>query len=191
MQNGELMLIAIGLAMDACAVAICKGMSIRHVTLRQTFLVAGYFGGFQALMPWIGYLLGMRFAQTARTLDHWIAFVLLGFIGLNMIRESREEQQKMDTAFGVCAMLPLAIATSIDALAVGVTFAFLDVTLGPALLIIGVTTFIISAVGVQIGHCVGSQIQAGAELIGGVVLILIAIKILVQHLGILGAPCFV
>jgi len=185
MGTGELFLIALGLSMDAFAVSICKGLSLRRLKLRHALLAGLYFGGFQFLMPVIGWLLGYRFEAMIKAVDHWIAFFLLLFIGGNMIRESFSEAEKLDDDFGFTAMLPLAVATSIDALAVGVTFAFLEVRILPASLMIGVTTFVLSATGVWIGKLFGERFKSGAERLGGVILILIGAKILLEHLGIL------
>jgi putative Mn2+ efflux pump MntP len=182
----ELFILAVGLSMDAFAVSICKGLSIRSLKLRQALIVGLWFGVFQALMPAIGYLLGSSFAGLIQSVDHWIAFVLLALIGGNMIREGiggDEEDCDPSLAFGV--MFMLAVATSIDALAVGVTFAFLGVDLIPAVTLIGVTTFVISAVGVKIGNVFGSRYKAKAEIFGGAVLVLIGVKILLEHLGVL------
>lgn len=184
----ELFLIAIGLSMDAFAVSICKGLSVRQLRLRHMALAGLYFGAFQGLMPLIGYVLGASFSNVITAYDHWITFVLLALIGGNMIREAlhddEEEEQNADFSFRV--MLPLAVATSIDALAVGVSFAFLKVIILQAVLLIGVTTFCFSAAGVKIGNLFGSCYQAKAELAGGIILILIGTKILLEHLGILG-----
>ena len=182
----ELFLIAVGLSMDACAVSICKGLATGQVRPRHAVTAGIYFGGFQALMPLMGYLLGVRFQSMIVAFDHWIAFVLLGFIGFNMIRESREEAECMDCSFGFRAMLPLAVATSIDALAVGVSFAFLKVNIMAAVVFIGCVTFVFSAAGVKIGSVFGARYKSKAELLGGVVLILMGTKILLEHLGILG-----
>ena len=188
MQLWELFLIAVGLSMDAFAVSICKGLSVPRATPRHALTVGLYFGGFQALMPLIGYLLGSRLEHLITSVDHWIAFVLLGFIGVNMIREARggEEEEELSGSFGLRAMLPLAVATSIDALAVGITFAFLRVDILPAVSFIGVITFTLSALGVLAGNQLGSRFQAGAQYLGGAVLILMGFKILLEHLGILG-----
>ena len=149
-------------------------------------LIAGlYFGGFQALMPLIGYLLGVQFQSLIQQFDHWIAFVLLSLIGLSMIKESREEADELNDSFSFKTMLPLAVATSIDALAVGVTFAFLQVDIVPAVSFIGVTTFILSAIGIRIGNIFGCKYKSRAELVGGIVLIVMGIKILLEHLGVL------
>ena len=145
-----------------------------------------YFGGFQALMPLAGYLLGSRFQSMIQRVDHWIAFVLLALIGANMVRESRGEAEHLDDSFTPGTMLPLAVATSIDALAVGVTFAFLNVRIIPAAALIGVTTFALSAIGMRLGNVFGARYQARAELAGGIVLILMGVKILLEHTGILG-----
>ena len=186
MSLWELFVIAVGLSMDAFAVSICKGLATGKVRLRHAVTAGVYFGGFQALMPLIGYLLGVRFQSMITAFDHWIAFVLLGIIGINMIRESREEAETLDCDFSFRAMLPLAVATSIDALAVGVTFAFLNVRIIPAAALIGVTTFALSAIGVRLGSVFGARYQARAELAGGIVLILMGVKILLEHTGILG-----
>ena len=182
----ELFLIAVGLSMDAFAVSICKGLSVRKAQPRHMLCVGLYFGGFQALMPAIGYLLGTQFAGLIESVDHWIAFVLLAFIGGNMVREAlSHEEESLDDSFSVKTMLPLAVATSIDALATGVTFAFLRVNIVPAVLFIGCTTFALSALGLQIGNIFGTKYKSRAELFGGVVLILMGCKILLEHLGVL------
>ena len=183
----ELFLIAVGLSMDAFAVSICKGLSVRKAEPRHSLIVGAYFGGFQALMPAIGYVLGRQFESLITSVDHWIAFVLLGIIGGNMIREAlKGEQEELDDSFTFRTMLPLAIATSIDALAMGVTFAFLQVQIVPAVLFIGVTTFVLSAIGLKVGNVFGAKYKSRAELFGGVVLVLMGVKILLEHLGILG-----
>lgn len=181
----ELICIAVGLSMDAFAVAICKGLSLRECTWQKQGIVGLYFGVFQAGMPLLGYLLGMQFKEMITSIDHWIAFVLLGIIGANMIKEgfSKEEisDEKTDR-LSVKEMLGLAVATSIDALAVGVTFAFLQVEIIPAVCIIGITTFILSAAGVKIGNIFGTRYKSKAEIAGGVILIFMGVKILVEHL---------
>ena len=189
MQILELILVAIGLSMDALAVSICKGLSVSRVQPKHALAVGLYFGGFQALMPLIGYLLGIRFQTLISAFDHWMAFILLALIGVNMIRESQsdDEEASMDAAFGPRAMLPLAVATSIDALAIGVTFAFLDVSIVPAVILIGCITCAISAGGIYLGRVVGERFQSRAEAAGGIVLVLLGIKILLEHLGFLGA----
>ena len=185
MSFWELFLIAVGLSMDAFAVSVCKGLSVKKVEPKHLGLVGLYFGGFQALMPLLGWLLGYRFEAAIASVDHWIAFVLLALIGGNMIRESFSEDEEQSDDFGFRVMLPLAVATSIDALAVGVTFAFLSVRILPAICLIGLTTFLLSGLGVWIGFRFGSRFQAHAERAGGIILILIGLKILLEHLGIL------
>ena len=183
MSLWELFLIAVGLSMDAFAVSVCKGLSVRKMKLKHALLCGLYFGGFQALMPLLGYLLGTQFQGLIERIDHWIAFVLLGLIGFNMIREAKEDDDLNDS-FAFRTMLPLALATSIDALAVGATFAFLKVEILPAVCLIGATTFVLSAIGVKIGNVFGTKYKSCAELAGGVILIFLGIKILLEHLGI-------
>ena len=179
----ELFILALGLSMDAFAVSICKGLSVPKLQAKHCLICGVYFGGFQALMPLLGWLLGIRFQSLITNIDHWIAFVLLAVIGANMMKESfSKEEECPDASFGFKTMLTLAVATSIDALAVGVTFAFLDVTIVPAVLLIGATTFVCSAVGVKIGNVFGNRFQSKAEFLGGVVLIAIGLKILIEHL---------
>lgn len=185
MEILELVILSIGLAMDAFAVSICKGLSVKKVKPKHYLIVGGYFGGFQALMPLVGYLLGISFQQFIVSIDHWIAFILLGIIGINMIKESFEDDENVNASFSFKDMLPLAVATSIDALAVGITFAFLQVNIALAVTLIGVITFIFSTVGIKIGVIFGDKFKNKAELLGGVVLILIGLKILLDHLGIL------
>lgn len=180
----ELFLIAVGLSMDAFAVSICKGLSVKKLSPKHVLLVGVYFGGFQFLMPVIGYLLGFRFEHLITNIDHWIAFVLLAFIGGNMIKESFGKSEELNDDFGFKTMLLMAVATSIDALAVGITFAFLNVSIIPAASLIGVTTFIIAAVGIYIGNVFGAKYKSKAELAGGIILVLIGVKILLEHLGI-------
>ena len=187
MQLWELFVIAVGLSMDAFAVSICKGLSVPQMKYRHCAIAGIYFGGFQALMPLAGYLLGTGFSSMIERIDHWIAFVLLGLIGGNMIREAiKGEEEEMCDSFGIKAMFPMAVATSIDALAVGVTFAFLGVKIIPAVSFIGVITFVFSAIGVVIGNIFGAKFKSKAEFAGGVVLILMGLKILLEHLGIIG-----
>ena len=181
----ELFIIAVGLSMDAFAVSVCKGLSVPRAKKSHLIITGLYFGGFQALMPLIGYLLGVNFRHMITSVDHWNAFILLALIGVNMIREAREESEELDASFSVKAMLPLAIATSIDALAVGITFAFLHVQIVPAITFIGVTTFILSVIGVKIGNLFGAKYKSYAEIAGGIVLILLGTKILLEHLGFL------
>lgn len=182
----DLIIIAIGLSMDAFAVSICKGLSVPRIGRRHVMAVGLYFGGFQALMPVIGYLLGRQFEGMISGIDHWIAFLLLAVIGGNMAREaisSDEDDIDSDSAsFGPKSMLPLAVATSIDALAVGVTFAFLGVNIVPAVTVIGLTTFALSAGGLHIGHSFGTRYKSKSELAGGIILICLGGKILVEHL---------
>lgn len=179
----ELLILALGLSMDAFAVSICKGLSVPKLRPKHCLICGVYFGGFQALMPLIGWALGIRFQSMITNIDHWIAFVLLAVIGANMIKESfSKEEECPDASFGFKTMLTLAVATSIDALAVGVTFAFLDVNIVPAVLLIGATTFVCSAVGVKIGNVFGNRFQSKAEFLGGLVLIGIGLKILIEHL---------
>lgn len=184
MGIGELFLLAVGLSMDAFAVSICKGLSVRKLRPKHMVICGLYFGGFQALMPLLGWLLGIRFQSLITNVDHWIAFILLTVIGANMLRESRsrDADEAPNDSFDFKTMLPLAVATSIDALAVGVTFAFLDVSIVPAISFIGVITFICSAAGVKIGNVFGLRYKSKAELLGGVVLIAIGLKILIEHL---------
>ena len=182
----QLFVLAVGLSMDAFAVSVCKGLSIRELKLRHALVVGAWFGAFQALMPAAGWLLGSAFAELIKSVDHWIAFVLLVLIGGNMIREAfGHEDADADPSLAPVTMLLLAVATSIDALAVGVTFAFLGVDILPAVTLIGVCTFLLSAAGVKIGNVFGSRYKSGAELAGGVVLVLIGVKILLEHLGVL------
>ena len=188
MHLWELFIIALGLSMDAFAVAVCKGLSVRKASPRHALTAGLYFGGFQALMPLTGYLLGNQFSGYIERFDHWIAFVLLALIGFNMIKESREEEKEEEKPYaGVNfkELLILAVATSIDALAVGVTFAFLQVNIVPAITIIGCTTFVISIAGVYVGNVFGSRYKSRAELTGGIILILIGLKILLEHLGVI------
>ena len=188
MSLWELFLIAVGLSMDAFAVSICKGLSVGAVRPRHALTAGLWFGGFQALMPLLGWLLGSRFQALITSVDHWIAFVLLCAIGGNMVRESRTcgAWREMDASFAPKVMLPLAVATSIDALAIGVTFAFLQVDILSAVCFIGAVTFVFSSAGVKVGSVFGTRYQSKAELFGGVVLIGMGIKILLEHLGVLG-----
>ena len=186
MSLWELFVIAVGLSMDACAVSVCKGLSVPRVLLRHSLICGAYFGLFQAVMPLIGWLLGVQFQTVIASIDHWIAFILLGIIGFNMIRESREEEEEcLDCSFHFRAMLPLAVATSIDALAVGVTFAFLQVDIVSAVCFIGVTTFVLSGLGVKIGNIFGNKFEKKAQIAGGLILIGLGVKILLEHLGVL------
>jgi putative Mn2+ efflux pump MntP len=180
----EIMVIAVGLSMDAFAVSITLGLSTKKIRVIEYLLPGIYFGFFQALMPFIGYYGGTTFSDKVQHLGHWITFVLLGLIGGNMIREgfSKKDEEINENPFKLYKMLLLAIATSIDALAVGVTFAFFKINILSAILIIGLTTFIISIGGVKIGNIFGIKYKSKAEILGGVVLVLIGIKILIEHL---------
>ena len=188
----ELLLIGVGLSMDAFAVSICQGISMTKIKWGHALTVGLYFGGFQALMPFTGWMLGSQFAGRIQQYDHWVAFVLLLLIGGNMIREalSGEEDEAEDAAIGAGLdhkkLFLMAIATSIDALAVGVTFAFLDIAILPAIGIIGTTTFFISVAGVAVGCWFGARYKKRAEITGGVILVLLGVKILLEHLGVIG-----
>lgn len=186
MSIWDLFILAVGLSMDAFAVSVCKGLSLGKIKPKHMCIAGAWFGGFQALMPLIGYFLGSFFAEMIEKYDHWVAFILLAIIGGNMIKESFGKDEKVDSSMDVKSMLLLAIATSIDALAVGVTFAFLQVQIVPAVSFIGVITFIFSAVGVKIGSLFGTKYKSKAELFGGIVLVLIGIKILLEGIGVLG-----
>lgn len=191
MGIAELLLIAVGLSMDALAVSVCKGLGMKAgINLKHTFLIALFFGGFQALMPFIGWLVGSRFEKYMTAYDHWIAFALLCFIGGKMLYEcifkKGEDTVESESDLDVKELFVLAIATSIDALAVGVTFALLpDVNIGTSVLLIGLTTFLLSGIGVFIGNRFGSRFEKKAEIAGGVILILIGLKILLEHLGVI------
>lgn len=181
-----LFITAVGLSMDAFAVAICKGLAMKKLLWKKALIIGLWFGGFQALMPTIGYLLGTRFESYVTAIDHWIAFVLLALIGANMVKESfSKEEESSNDAVDFKTMFLLAIATSIDALAVGVTYAFLQVRIVPAVSFIGVITFTLSIVGVKIGNVFGLKYKSKAELTGGIILIVMGIKILLEHLGLL------
>ena len=183
----ELFVIAVGLSMDAFAVSICKGLSVRELKPKHALTVGVYFGGFQMLMPLIGFALGVRDRSCVAKGDSLNPGGRRGLISANMIRESREhDEENLSDSFSFGTMLPLAVATSIDALAVGVTFAFLQVSILPAVCFIGATTFVLSCIGIRIGHVFGLKYKSRAELFGGAVLILMGIKILLEHLGVLG-----
>jgi len=183
----ELFLLAVGLSMDALAAAICIGLSMQRITLKKSATVGAYFGVFQAAMPLVGYLVATLFANAITAIDHWIAFALLCFLGVKMIIGSlkKEETDDEEASLSIAAMLPLAIATSIDALAVGVSLAFLKVDILPAVLFIGIVTFSLSAIGVKIGNLFGMRFKSKAELAGGVILVLIGAKILLEHSGVI------
>ncbi len=197
----ELFIIAVGLSMDAFAVAICKGLSMKRMSYKKAGIVGCFFGGFQALMPLIGYFLATQFKGYITSIDHWIAFALLTIIGINMIRESRTNKcctcgeageaageaacEIVEEPFSFKSMTVLALATSIDALAIGVTFAFLQVNILPAVSMIGITTFCLSIIGVKIGNVFGAKFESKAELAGGIILIAMGLKILLDHLGVI------
>ena len=189
MRFFELFFIAVGLAMDAFAVSISKGLALHEVHPKDAALVGAWFGFFQGMMPAIGYFLGTRFRAQIEAVDHWVAFGILAFIGINMLREALSEKEEKDDdsapSLSPRAMLPLAVATSIDALAVGITFSLLRVRILPAVLFIGCITFAISFGGVYMGSAVGARYKKSATLIGGAILIFIGVKILLEHLGIL------
>lgn len=179
----ELLLLSVGLAMDAFAVSICKGISMKKMNWKKAVIIGIYFGGFQALMPVIGYFLGTAFESIITNIDHWVAFILLGIIGGNMIKESfGNKSENCNDDVGFKTMIILAIATSIDALAVGITFAFLKVNLIAAISMIGAITFALSVVGTKIGNKFGDKYESKAELVGGIILVLLGIKILLEHL---------
>lgn len=185
----ELLLIGVGLSMDAFAVSICKGLNMKKVNKFHCGVIALFFGGFQALMPFLGWVLGRQFESYITSVDHWIAFVLLGVIGGKMVNDARKEGEgescREETGLNLKELFLLAVATSIDALAVGITFAFLKVDILPAIGIIGVTTFVLSSAGVFIGNIFGSRYKNKAELAGGIILILLGCKILLEHLEVL------
>lgn len=178
---------AVGLSMDAFAVAICKGLAMKKLSWKKALVIGLWFGGFQALMPTLGYLLGTRFQQAVTAIDHWIAFILLSLIGFSMIREalSKDQDDGVNDSLDVKTMFLLALATSIDALAVGVTYAFLQVRIVPAVTFIGVTTLVLSIAGVKIGNLFGLKYKARAEVAGGTILIVMGTRILLEHLGLL------
>lgn len=183
----EILLLGIGLSMDAFAVSICKGLSTKKLQFKHYLIIGAWFGGFQALMPTVGYFLGSTFEQYITAFDHWVAFVLLAAIGANMIKESFSgEESETSASFAFKTMLLMALATSIDALAVGITFALLpDVNVPLAVCLIGITTFLCSAAGLRVGNLFGLRYKAKAELAGGIILILIGLKILLEHLGVI------
>ena len=186
MEFGEIFLIGIGIAMDAFAVSICKGLSMKKINWKSAIIISLYFGIFQAIMPAIGYYLGSTFSSFVEKIDHWIAFILLVIVGGKMIKDSLDnelENKNDDISFKT--MVILSIATSIDALAIGITFAFFEINIVVAVSIIGFITFLLSILGVKIGNKFGDKFQNKAEVIGGVILILIGIKILFEHLNII------
>ena len=181
----ELLVIAVGVSMDAFAISICKGLSVQNAQPKHLLINGLWFGGAQAIMPLLGFVLGSQFSGFITRIDHWLSFFLSGLIGINMILESRKEIKDLNASFAPKVMLPLAIADSIDALAVGVSFAFLRVDIFPAVILIGICTFLFSACGVKIGNVFGSRFKSRAEVAGGVILILMGIFILLEHLGYL------
>lgn len=180
---------AVGLSMDAFAVSICKGLAMKKLSWKKALIIGLWFGGFQALMPAAGYLLGTRFERYVTAIDHWIAFVLLALIGISMIKEALSgEEDSANDSIDIKTMFLLAVATSIDALAVGVTYAFLQVRIVPAVSFIGIITFVLSVIGVKIGNVFGLRYKARAEIFGGAILIFMGLKILLEHLGLLNLP---
>jgi putative Mn2+ efflux pump MntP len=182
----ELLLLAVGLSMDAFAVSVCKGLAMKKATIKEEMICGAWFGGFQALMPLIGYYLGSLFAKAIQSFDHWIAFGLLVLIGVNMLREAfSEEEEQVECDLSVKTMFIMAVATSIDALAVGISLAMAgDVNIYFAVCLIGAVTFLLSALGVKVGSVFGSRYEKKAEIAGGIILIFLGIKILLEHLGI-------
>lgn len=180
----EIAIIGIGLAMDAFAVSICKGLAMKKMSYRKAVIIALFFGGFQALMPAIGYVLGTTFASKIAAIDHWIAFILLGLIGVNMIKEAlgKDDDECLDDTLRFGDLIMLSIATSIDALAVGITFSFFNVSIVLSSSIIGFITFIICIIGVKVGNVFGEKYKSKAELTGGILLIVMGCKILIDHL---------
>lgn len=188
MGIGELFILAVGLSMDAFAVSVCKGLAVLTLKPKDAVITGLWFGGFQALMPLIGYFLGLTFEKYIISVDHWVAFALLSIIGVNMLKAAFSKKEKEEnSSFGIKSMLIMAVATSIDALAVGITFALLpNVSITAAVSLIGVITFAFSAAGVKIGNFFGSKYKQKAEFAGGIILILLGTKILLEHLGIIG-----
>ena len=184
MRIGELMAISIGVSMDAFAIAVCKGLSVERMEPKHLVSAGLWFGGAQAVMPLLGYVLGSGFRSVIESLDHWISWILLSAIGIHMIRESREPVRKMEASFAPRVMIPLAVADSIDALAVGGSFAFLKADILPAVLLMGLTTFAFSAAGVKIGNQFGARYKSKAEMAGGIILLLIGGSILWEHLRV-------
>ena len=184
MSIKEIALIGVGLAMDAFAVSICKGLAMRRMNYKKAIIIAAFFGVFQALMPALGYVLGTTFANKIAAIDHWIAFILLALIGANMIKEalSSDDDECQDDSLRLGDLIMLSIATSIDALAVGITFAFFNVSLLLSVSMIGIITFIICVIGVKVGNVFGEKYKSKAELAGGLILIVMGAKILIDHL---------
>lgn len=182
----ELFVLAVGLSMDAFAVAICKGLALKQIKPRHMAVVGAWFGGFQALMPLIGFFLGSMFAESIQAFDHWVAFLLLALIGGNMIREAvKGDEEEADASLDMKTMLVMAIATSIDALAVGISLAVVNANIWASVCFIGVVTFVLSALGVKLGSVFGAKYKSKAELAGGIILVLLGLKILLEHLGVL------
>lgn len=182
----EIVLIAVALAMDAFAVSVCKGLAMQKITFKKAAIVGLWFGGFQTLMPTVGYFLGSAFAEKIEAIDHWVAFILLAIIGVNMIREAMsKDEEKIDASLDVKTMFLMAVATSIDALAVGITFALEGENIAVSAILIGVITFCISALGVKIGSVFGTKFKSKAEFVGGVVLVGIGLKILLEGIGVI------
>ena len=187
MEIGELIVLSLGLGMDAFAVSICKGLSMKKMNWKKALIIGLYFGGFQAIMPVLGYSLSKGFENFVTSIDHWIAFILLSIIGGKMVKDafSPENSENCNEDVGFKTMIVLAIATSIDALAVGITFAFLNVNLILAIALIGSITFFLSVIGTKVGNVFGARYENKAELLGGVILIFLGIKILLEHLGVI------
>ena len=183
MEIFEIILIGLGLGMDAFAVAICKGLAMKKMNWNKAIVIGIYFGFFQAIMPGVGYLLGMNFQNVIISIDHWIAFFLLGSIGINMIKEAySREKNDFDDCIDIKIMIILAVATSIDALAIGVTFAFLQVNIVLSIVLIGLIAFFLSVIGVRLGNLFGNKFKIQAEIFGGIILIFMGVKILIEHL---------
>ena len=191
MGLGELLLLALGVSMDAFAVSICKGLAMKKATLKEGAICGAWFGGFQAMMPLIGFFLGALFAEAIQAIDHWVAFVLLAFIGANMLKEAFGKEAECcecdnNADLSVKTMFIMAVATSIDALAVGISLAMAgNVNIVAAVALIGAFTFVMSAIGVKVGNVFGSKFEKKAQMAGGFILILLGTKILLEHLGIL------
>jgi len=186
MEFLQLLLIAVGLSMDAFAVSVCKGLATKEIKIKHYFIVGLWFGGFQGLMPVIGYFIGQTFVKYINNIDHWIAFGILALIGINMIKESFEKDKELDSSFSFKKMIILAIATSIDALTVGVSFSCAGISnIWIAASLILITTFILSAIGLGIGRKVGTKFSSKAQIAGGIILILIGLKVLLEHLGLI------
>lgn len=187
MELLELIIVAIGVAMDAFAAAVCRGLSMKEMSYKSALITGGFFGGFQAFMPFLGYILGSQFSDYIVAIDHWLAFILLSVIGLNMIKEAKDNCCPIyEETFNLKNLIVLSIATSIDALAIGITFALFKVNIFFAMVIIGIITFVTSFIGVRLGNGLGSRCKVKAEVLGGFILIFMGTKILLGHLGIIG-----